>query len=356
MRDFVFGHYKESAQPIWDLQMMMWDYWRKWHKLPHKCGVASSNPLLNNLQCSYAPDGPMFTSDFMQAMRGCLTQAERLAASDVIRDHVERAKLPLLYLELSQKLGYYTEFGDFSYGDSINKTRADRQALQPLLDEFSALCRKHELTTLGIPITVDRIVGKWQACIDAENPGQPRVFLPAEWIFRADPRDVGVRDQWFADPQPFRASGTLTIGEERERPLPRGLAWVHINRGVGWEQQGFPGLDGYGWYFQNLRVPDDLAGRQHLYLYFRGVNEQAWVYINGQQAFERTYESTGKGVGELTGAPFSFDAAQWLKPGVENEVAIRVTHATGLGGICFPAMLIATDEERATAELDAYRQ
>ncbi|MBP8954294.1 MAG: hypothetical protein KBI47_17995, partial [Armatimonadetes bacterium] len=152
MRDFVFGHYKESAQPIWDLQMMMWDYWRKWHKLPHKCGVASSNPLLNNLQCSYAPDGPMFTSDFMQAMRGCLTQAERLAASDVIRDRVERAKLPLLYLELSQKLGYYTEFGDFSYGDSINKTRADRQALQPLLDEFSALCRKHELTTLGIPI------------------------------------------------------------------------------------------------------------------------------------------------------------------------------------------------------------
>ena len=55
------------------------------------------------------------------------------------------------------------------------------------------------------------------------------------------------------------------------------------------------------------------------------------------------------------GAPFSFDAAQWLKPGLPNRVAIRVTHATGLGGISFPAMLIGTDEECTTAQLDAYR-
>jgi hypothetical protein len=32
-----------------------------------------------------------------------------------------------------------------------------------------------------------------------------------------------------------------------------------------------------------------------------------------------------------------------------------VTHATGLGGISFPAMLIGTDEDCTTAELDAYR-
>lgn len=57
-----------------------------------------------------------------------------------------------------------------------------------------------------------------------------------------------------------------------------------------------------------------------------------------------------------TGAPFSFDAAQWLKPGVDNQVAIRFTHATGAGGICFPAMLIATAGEHITAELDAFRQ
>ena len=85
------------------------------------------------------------------------------------------------------------------------------------------------------------------------------------------------------------------------------------------------------------------------------MNEQAWVYVNGELAFERTYASAGGGVGDLMGVPFSFDAAHWLKPGLPNRVAIRVTHATGLGGINFPAMLIGTDEDRTTAELDAYR-
>lgn len=356
MRDFVFGYYKEAAEPIWSHQMRMWQYWEKWHSLPHQCGVASGNPLLNNLQCSYAPDGPMFSPEFMQAMRSDFTRAQGLAQSEEILARVNRARLPLLYLELSQQLGYYTEFGDFAYGASISRPRADRQAFQPMLDEFTALCKANGLTTLGIPITAERISAKWQSCIDAEQAGQPRIFLPAEWIFRADPEDRGVGERWHSDAQPFQAAATLTVGDENEQPLPEGLARLHINRGVGWEQQGFPGLDGFGWYFQNLEVPSDLAARKHIHLYFRGVNEQAWVYVNGELAFERTYASTGKGVSELAGAPFSFDAAKWLKPGVPNRIAIRVTHSAGLGGISFPAMLIATDEERTTAELDAYRQ
>ncbi len=356
MRDFVFGYYKESAQPIWDHQMRMWQYWEKWHHLPHQCGVASGNPLLNNLQCSYAPDGPMFTPEFMRAMRRDFDEAESLAQSAEILGRVKRAKLSLLYLELSQHLGFYTEFGDFAYGHSISLPRAERQACQALLDEFNALCQKHGLTTLGIPITAERLVAKWQSCIDQEEAGQPRVFLAAEWIFKADPDDRGVDQQWPADPQPYQAAATLSVGQEHESPLPAGLARLHINRGVGWEQQGFPGLDGFGWYFQNLSVPSRLAARKHLYLYFRNVNEQAWVYVNGELAFERTYASTGANTGDLIGVPFSFDAAPWLKVDLPNRVAIRVTHATGLGGISFPAMLIGTDEQRTSAELDAYRQ
>ena len=40
LRDFIFGYYKEAAEPIWDYEMMMWDYWEKWHALPHRCGRA----------------------------------------------------------------------------------------------------------------------------------------------------------------------------------------------------------------------------------------------------------------------------------------------------------------------------
>jgi hypothetical protein len=359
MRDFVFGYYKEAAQPIWEYQMMMWAYWERWHALPHTCGQPSDNPLLDNLHCSYAPDGPMFTAEFMANMRKHFSQAEGMAKSDEILSRVKKAKLPLVYLELSQNLGYYTEFGDFVYGKSIRQPRAGKQAFQPKLDEFVALCKEHELTALGIPVTVEKIAGKWRSCIDAESAALPKVYLPSDWIFKADSEDRGVRNKWYADPKYYDAAVQLSDrsarGETSTPPLETGLSRLHINRGVGWEQQGFPGLDGYGWYFQSIAVPDELIGKKHLYLYFIGVNEQAWVYVNGELAFERSYATTRKGVGELSGSPFSFDAKRWLKPRVRNHVAVRVTHASGLGGIWLPAMLVGADEERSTGQLDKYR-
>lgn len=354
MKDFVFGYYKEAAAPIWDYQMAMWAYWEKWHKQPHKCGEPSDNPLLNNLHCSYAPDGPMFTPEFMAHMRRCFETAERLAQSEVIRARVGRAKLPLLYLELGQHLGYYSEFGDFIYGKSIRQPRAEKQAFLPLLQEFTDLCKQNELSTLGISGSVEKITNKWHSCIESESASLPKMHLPAEWIFAADPDDRGAAERWYADRRYYDAATKRAKGAPAAS-LGKGLTVLHINRGVGWEQQGFPGFDGYGWYFQTLRIPDDLAGKKHLYLHFLAVNEQAWVYINGELAHERSYASTGKGVGELAGAPLSFDAKQWLKPGVENTLAIRVMHSSGLGGIWLPAMLFGTDAECSVQELDQLR-
>ena len=130
---------------------------------------------------------------------------------------------------------------------------------------------------------------------------------------------------------------------------------LHINRGAGWEAQGFAGFGGYGWYFQDIEVPNDLFAKAHMYLYFLGVNEQAWVYVNGEFAFERTYASTGKTVGSLATTAFSFDIKKYLKQGGRNRIAVRVTHSSGLGGIWLPAMLFGTEEECTTEQLDKYR-
>ncbi|MEI6502021.1 MAG: DUF4838 domain-containing protein, partial [Armatimonadota bacterium] len=354
LKDFVFGYYKEAAGPLWEYQTSLWNYWEKWHKVPHKCGEPSDNPLLNNLQCSYAPDGPMFTPEFMANMRRCFTAAEGLAKSDTIRERVQRAKLPLAYLELCQNLGYYTEFGDFVYGKSIRLPRADKDSFKPEIDEFVALCKQAEMTSLGIAGSVDRMVAKWRSCIETDSAALPKVLLPSEWVFTTDPGDKGVGERWYADPKFYAAVDRRNAGAAAVS-LGKGLTVLHINRGVGWEQQGFPGFDGYGWYFQKLVIPDELASKKHLYLYFLGVNEQAWVYVNGQPAFERTYASTGKSVGDLGGAAFSFDARQWLKPGAKNEIAVRVTHSSGLGGMWLPAMLVGTDEECSTGQLAQFR-
>ena len=359
LKDFVFGYYKEAAQPIWDYEMMKWDFWEQWHKVPHQCGAPSDNPLLNNLHCSYAPDGPMFTPDFMAKMRECFTKAESLAKSEDILDRVKKAKVSLLYLELAQNLGYYTEFGDFVYGKSMRESRAGRKIFKQYLDEFSDLCKKNGLTTFGIPITFEKITAKWQSCIDMEGASLPKLDLPAEWIFATDPQDKGVSEKWYANQKFYdaavRKGNEFGGGEASVATLDKGLARLHVNRGVGWEQQGFPGFDGYGWYFQNLEIPDDLFAKNHLYLYFLGVNEQAWVYVNGELAFERTYASTGKSVGDLRTTAFSSDIKKYLKQGSRNRIAVRVTHSSGLGGIWLPVMLFATDEECTTEQLNKYR-
>ncbi len=71
-------------------------------------------------------------------------------------------------------------------------------------------------------------------------------------------------------------------------------------------------------------------------------------------ALERTYASTGKPAGELSGA-FRSDIKKHLKPGTKNQIAIRVTHSSGLGGMCLPPILFATQEECSTEQLEKYR-
>ncbi len=358
MKDFIFGYYKEAAQPIWDYEMMKWDFWEKWHKVPHKCGEPSDNPILNNRHCSYAPDGPMFTPDYMTKMRAYFTKAEKLTKSKDILDRVKTAKIPLLYLELSQNLGYYTEFGDFTYGKSIRKSRAKKEIFKQYLDEFTELCKKNGFSKkLGIPITLAKIANKWQSCIDQESSSLPKHDLPAEWIFKTDSDNKGVSEKWYTNQKFYDAALRKTNefggGEASIATLDKGLARLHINRGVGWEHQGFPGFKGYGWYFQNIEIPDELFAKKHMYLLFRGVDGEVWVYVNGELVFEKTCASTGKSVSEF--GVSSFDAKKYLKQGSKNKIAVRVNHPASRGGIWLPIMLIGTDEECTTGQLYKYR-
>jgi hypothetical protein len=299
----------------------------------------------------------MFTPDFMTKMREYFTQAESLAKTEDIRARVKKAKISLLYLELCQNIGYYTEFGDFVYGKSIRESRAKKEIFKRYLGEFIDLCKKNEMVTFGIPITFEKITAKWRSCIDMEGPSLPRLDLPAEWIFTTDSEDNGVREKWYTNQKFYdaaiRMANEFSGGAAPITTPEKGLSRLLTNGGLGWEQQGFPGFKGYAWYFQNIEIPDGLLAKNYLYLYFLGVNEQAWVYVNGKLAFERTYASTGKSAGELSA--FSCDIKHYLKQGSGNSVAVRVTHASGPGGIWLPVMLIGTEKPCTSEQLNEYR-
>jgi len=151
--------------------------------------------------------------------------------------------------------------------------------------------------------------------------------LPPVWKFAADPKDVGVSQEWFG------------VGFD-----DKDWAAARHDLGKGWEGQGFAGYTGIGWYRQTLEIPAEL-GKRHLYLHFDAVDEEAWVYINGRPAFEHTCASTGLGTAQIWSMPFAFDARAHLKPGADNAIAVRVSNVYGAGGIYAPVQLVASDSE-----------
>jgi len=150
-------------------------------------------------------------------------------------------------------------------------------------------------------------------------------LLSNEWRFRPDAGDGGVAGQWCASDLDDRA-------------------WTKVrsDTGNGWEAQGFAGHHGCGWYRQRFTVSDEVLKQESLRLFFGAVDEQAWVYINGQPAFEHTVATTGLPVEILWTTPFGFDPRPFLRPG-ENTIAVRVHDTPGMAGIWKPVSLLWGD-------------
>ncbi len=67
------------------------------------------------------------------------------------------------------------------------------------------------------------------------------------------------------------------------------------------------------WYHRNITVPKAWEGK-HILLHFGGVDYQANIYIDGKHVFEHHGGS----------ASFAVDITEYVKPGVESDLVIRV--------------------------------
>jgi len=70
------------------------------------------------------------------------------------------------------------------------------------------------------------------------------------------------------------------------------------------------------WYRTQFRVPASDRGR-HFQLIFKGINYRAAVWINGKQIADST---------DMAGmfAQYSFDISEYVKPGEENGLAVKI--------------------------------
>jgi len=299
-RDFVQGYYEEAAPAIF-----------AYYELLDRAG--SERPEVNMY---YNMDAPFLSREFLDQATALFDRAEALARSDEIRRRVQLARLPIIYVKLCQG----PEF-----------TGPDRY--RSLIAEFEKEARRENVvfTREGSP-NLDLRLQEWRTDLSVSErlsdikPSEVEVWpLPAVWRFAIDPEDVGGSKAWYG--------ASFNDADWAE---------VRSDRGNGWDSQGFPGYTGFGWYRQTIAVPASLD-RKYLYLYFGAVDEEAWVYLNGQLAFEHSCATTGLTPAQIWATPFAFDPRSHLKLGEANTIAVRVYNSAFMGGIYLPVYLVAAD-------------
>ena len=115
--------------------------------------------------------------------------------------------------------------------------------------------------------------------------------------------------------------------------------WADIKIGRTWEAQGYVGYNGGVWY--RTRIEVDAKEGQPVHLAFGGVDEQAYVYVNGHWVGEHNKWSR----------PFILDISDQVMRDGENTVALYVQDRAGMGGIYGTVQVIQPTKEE---NLDRY--
>jgi len=133
--------------------------------------------------------------------------------------------------------------------------------------------------------------------------------LEQGWKFRVDPDDAGLALGWYAE--------DLADSD-----------WVELDAGRTWEEQGFDGYDGVGWYRLHLAIPAEWDGAP-VQLVASGVDDEYDVFVNGELLAHHGEWPDRSVWGWKTKT--AVEAA--LRPGEDNLIAVRVNDWGGDGGL-----------------------
>ena len=324
IEEFLDGYYGPAAPAL-----------RRYIDLIHDTMAQSGYRL-----SMFAPSNAPYVAPKILARSATLVAEAKAAVAgqqEFLR-RVEIVEMSILFSQILQACDRLVQ------GDEI----ADEQALRQL-DRFAAVAQREKITRIseGGEGDLDKWVrrvrhlvsgaGRQQtAWTDKGGKGEVAVVrLASFWRFAPDPKDVGVKESWFA----------------RDKD---DAAWVMNRTDVeyGWEQQGFPGYTGLGWYRQKFDLPANLKGKR-LYLYFEAVDEEGWIYLNGdgKTAFEHTCAGTGLKPEQIWLTPFLFEATGRLRPGQANLLAVRVNNTSSMGGIWRPVYVVASEADLTLREV-----
>lgn len=310
-RDFIVGYFREAAEPI-----------GAYDRLLRRTGREHGIEDQPNIR--YPMDSEFLTPQFLSQAEALFDRAERLAESEETMHRVEEARLPIMYVKLQRG----PEFVGEGY--------------ESLLERFEAIADRMGMKYIGERIPLEPRLEAWRAewevyrRLDEIKDSTRLQELSNTWRFALDPENVGLERGWH--------EADFDAGAWEQQRSDLGMK--------GWEDQGHAGYNGHAWYRQRIRVPAGIEAR-YLYLYFGAVDEQAWVYLDGEQVDEHSVSSTGRPTTELWDEPFLVDISGQLEAGEAATVAVRVHDGEAMGGIWRPVQLVASEEELSAALIEA---
>lgn len=193
---------------------------------------------------------------------------------------------------------------------SLNHTGQTNSAGRWLFDQFC-----HQLNIGGLP-PGDEIRETTLHRLEAEVNRRAVLLHTTPWKFQPDPNEIGVTEKWFA-----------TDFDDSQ--------WSEIRVDQHWESQGFEALDGWAWYRQSIKLPDDWDSKT-TYLNFTGIDDYAVIYVNGTKLGTAGDLETRRTAFEDR---LSFDISRVAKAGETVQITVAVYDWFGAGGIFRPVTL-----------------
>lgn len=168
------------------------------------------------------------------------------------------------------------------------------------------------------------------------------LFFFAPLLFAGDlNREIDLRGEWH-----FEIGDNLEFAD----PDYNDSKWVSINVPDAWENEGFPGFNGYGWYRISFVISKQLKDKI-IYLNLGQIDDVDRTYFNGHFLggfgdFPPSYQ-TAYDINRMYEIPSNF-----INFGKENLLAVRIYDHQGGGGIVHGDVGIYSKQTNLVLDID----
>ncbi len=256
----------------------------------------------------------VYTPQLIDRLEEYVSEAERLANTDVIRTHVLVDRLTLEHLKAYMAMKdaeFNAKWSEaVKYADRMIGCRLALNKISPFLAMPPSLVARERYYSGDSYFGVLKRKMLYQK-LDGMTNGETGLLVslaPKNVKFAIDEYGLGKHFRWY-----------LPVFDKSK--------WKLIDTTKPFYIQGYLSSDGMPymgkmWYVFDLDVPKNFAGKQ-MKLYAPFVTCEAWVWVNGQYAGHRKYLEA-----YISPAEIDMDITSFVKPGEKNTIAVWVS--TGL--------------------------